>query len=125
MKPFNLEQAKAGKPICTRDGRPARIICFDAQNEDFPIVALITDDEGDETPETYTAHGGYYTNAGQRDSDLMMVTQERTVWVNLYRSVDGRGCYVGSTTADTEQEALDNRNTGTCYIGTFPITYEE
>ena len=25
FKPFNLEQAKAGKPVCTRDGRKARI----------------------------------------------------------------------------------------------------
>jgi len=25
FKPFDLEQAKAGKPVCTRDGRKARI----------------------------------------------------------------------------------------------------
>ena len=29
MKPFDLEAAKAGKPVCTRDGRKARINCFD------------------------------------------------------------------------------------------------
>lgn len=29
LKPFDLEAAKAGKPVCTRDGRKARIICWD------------------------------------------------------------------------------------------------
>lgn len=41
FKPFDLEQAKAGKPVCTRDGRKARIICFDLKNGNHPIVAVI------------------------------------------------------------------------------------
>lgn len=41
FKPFDLEQAKAGKPVCTRDGRKARIICFDLKNGNHPIVAAI------------------------------------------------------------------------------------
>ena len=41
LKPFNLEAAKDGKPVCTRDGRKARIICFDAKRT-HPIIALIS-----------------------------------------------------------------------------------
>lgn len=44
LKEFNLEEAKAGKPVCTRDGRKARIICFDLNNKNFPIVAIINCD---------------------------------------------------------------------------------
>ena len=40
MKPFNLEEAKAGKPICTKDGNEARIIIFDKKGE-YKIVGLI------------------------------------------------------------------------------------
>lgn len=40
LKPFSLEAAKAGKPVCTRDGHKARIICFD-RKDNTPIVALI------------------------------------------------------------------------------------
>ena len=40
LKEFNLEAAKSGKPVCTRDGRKARIICFDAKG-DKPIIALV------------------------------------------------------------------------------------
>lgn len=44
LKEFNLEEAKAGKPVWTRDGRKARIICFDLNNKNFPIVAIINCD---------------------------------------------------------------------------------
>lgn len=40
-KPFDLEQAKAGKPVYTRDGHKARIICFDAKLENYSIIALV------------------------------------------------------------------------------------
>ena len=30
-KPFNLEEAKAGRPVCTRNGQEVRIICFNAK----------------------------------------------------------------------------------------------
>ena len=39
LKPFNLEAAKSGKPVCTRDGRKARIICFDAEGNK-PLIVL-------------------------------------------------------------------------------------
>lgn len=42
MKPFDIELAKAGHRVCTRDGKPARIICFDRRSVNgCSIVALI------------------------------------------------------------------------------------
>ena len=41
MKPFDLELAKKGHPVCTRDGRDARIICYDAKTGEYPIIALV------------------------------------------------------------------------------------
>lgn len=38
LKEFDLEAAKAGKPVCTKDGRKARIICFD-RNWEYPICS--------------------------------------------------------------------------------------
>lgn len=32
MKQFDLEAAKKGAKVCTRDGREARILCFDSKN---------------------------------------------------------------------------------------------
>lgn len=41
MKEFNLEQAKAGKPVCLKNGFNARIICFDRKHHTYKIVALV------------------------------------------------------------------------------------
>lgn len=42
MKPFNLEEAKAGKPVCTRDGRRVEIISFEnPSNNNYPILAKV------------------------------------------------------------------------------------
>ena len=45
MKPFNLEEAKAGNYICQSNGKKARIICFDRIDNcggNFNIVALVS-----------------------------------------------------------------------------------
>jgi hypothetical protein len=58
MKEFDLELAKAGHPVCTRDGKPVRIVCFDAKG-DYPIVGLeyntdLEDNIDEELPRNYT-----------------------------------------------------------------------
>lgn len=41
LKPFDLEAAKAGKPVCSRDGRKVKILEFDSGFRNYPIIALI------------------------------------------------------------------------------------
>lgn len=129
MKPFNLEEAKAGKPICTRDGRRARIICYDARSEEYPIVALVESaDGGEEGCYTFADNGRYYSatecTSQQDNRDLFMAPTAKTVWVNLYRNHTGK-VYVGSNTKETEAEAREISSHGTCYVGTYSLTYEE
>ena len=87
LKPFSLEAAKAGKPVCTRDGRNARIICFDRKDV-RPIVALIKSDNGDEGVYYYYADG---LNLNNYPSvfDLMMLPEKKEGWVNVYKGIDG------------------------------------
>jgi hypothetical protein len=40
MKPFNLEEALAGKPVCTRDGRPAKIAGYNPDAVDACSMVL-------------------------------------------------------------------------------------
>ena len=80
LKPFDLKAAKSGKPVCTRDGRKARIICFDVKAKK-PIAALITNDDTEE------AH--FYYDNGRSDQyqeyryDLMMLPEKKERWVNV------------------------------------------
>lgn len=103
MKPFNLKDAKAGKPVVTRDGRPARIICWDRKKKDYPIIALIGVEED---IASFTADGRYIS-CEQDPNDLFMASEKKEGWMNIYkrnRHVDAqkgkyllykRRCYQG------------------------------
>lgn len=118
LKEFNLEAAKAGKPVCTRDGRKARIICFDAKCNK-PIVALIYDCNK-ETVFQYLESGRFFVD--QIDKyDLMMLPQKKEGWVNIYKDFEDTVCCV----YPTEKEALEDGETEKDYITTIKIEWEE
>lgn len=82
LKPFDLEAAKAGKPVCTRDGRKARIICFDTINKgNYPIIALL-EDKGSEAIFYYNKDGK--CNVGT-ELDLMMLPEKKEGWIIIHK----------------------------------------
>ena len=52
--PFDVDSAKRGEPVSTRDGRAVRIVCWDVKNTDFPILALVMEKDGREHPYQYS-----------------------------------------------------------------------
>lgn len=107
MKEFNLEKAKEGAPVCTRDGRPARIVCWDVKDVNYSILALAKADNGNESVMLYTNDGKYFIpelNVGSYDSDLMMAPVKREGWVLI--------CPVGPQCIahiyDTKEEAEED-----------------
>lgn len=90
MKPFDLEAAKAGKPVCTRDGRKARIICFDRKllfkGISYPIIALVEDTAKEETIYGYNEKGKVMIedDATYKD-DLMMLPQKKEGWIIIHK----------------------------------------
>lgn len=82
MKPFDLEKARAGHPVCTRNGLKARIICFDRRNDFYPIIALVYDGIIEQVF-TYTLEGHIETSE-ICDIDLMMVSEKKEGWINIY-----------------------------------------
>lgn len=121
MKPFDIEKAKAGHPVCTRDGRKARIICFDVKGDDYPIIALIDDGESE-----YTR---YYNKKGKTEDypdgyDLMMATEKRTGWINIYPyQCKEKVAMIGYYAYKTQKEAKESAS-GDC-IATIQIEWEE
>lgn len=75
-KPFNLQEAKAGAKLVTRDGRPARLICDDAKGE-CPVIVLVSyDDEKIEIVRTVTSEGNYCANSkSEHDFDILIVNE--------------------------------------------------
>ena len=111
LKPFNLEAARSGKPVCTRDGRKARIICFDKADE-RPIVALISD-SGSEFVYEYLIDGRCYKSRDD-DNDLMMLPEKKEGWVNVYRNIIYK----------TKEEAFNRRDKEN-YLMTIKVGWEE
>ena len=119
--PFDLKAAKAGKPVCTRDGRKARIICFDRKG-DMSITALITNkaiDNDNKVSEIEEVHF-YYENGSCNEYqeyryDLMMLPEKKEGWVNVYKD----------SVYNTKDEALIGRSESRGYIDTIKINWEE
>lgn len=82
LKEFDLEAAKAGKPVCTRDGRKARIICFDLNNKNFPIVAIINCDS-EENAYQYDIDG--ICDEHDNNLNLMMSPEKKEGWIIIHK----------------------------------------
>lgn len=82
MKPFNLEAAKRGEPVQTKDGRKARILAFDRSGPTFPVVGLITQLNGYENMQVWDEDGrvprkpSYLADDISYGEDLVMVPKK-------------------------------------------------
>jgi len=121
MKPFNLEQAKAGKPVCTRNGEPARILCFDLKRNYAPIAAGITRDNKEEV--YYYTPDGHFLIGADSMLDLMMAPVKHTRWINIYHN-GGEPCTT-SYLHHSCKEAMDNADGDSSYIATVKVEWEE
>jgi len=112
MKPFNLEEAKKGNPVCTRCGYPVRIICFDRKG-DSPIVALANSGE---TEDIVSCRSDGTVNLRSSKYDLVMATEKQSRWINIYSNDEVSELY------KTKDEALQKRKAGV--ITTVEVTWE-
>ena len=123
LKPFDIQKAREGKPVCTRDGRKARIICFDFQSiENTPIVAAVQVTDKQEVIANYYEDGRRFVD-GISELDLMMLPEKKEGWVNVYKGFDGvtlsQYPYTSKDEAIKESEILSGR------IDTIKVSWEE
>lgn len=115
IKPFNLESARSGKPVCTRDGRKARILCYDLKGAEYPIVAAVeTRDRFAEIIFGYDKNGRFDRDI-ENNYDLMMLQEKKSGWINVYKRLVYR----------TKEEAQSNINPDNEVIDTIKISWEE
>ena len=85
MKPFNLEQFKAGKPAVTRDGCPARYLGTLEGGTGCIVVAIKY--LGAENAGTYNTvgkrlpDGTYYSDKIASARDLFMAPEKKEGWI--------------------------------------------
>lgn len=111
MKEFNLEEAKAGAPVCTRNNLKVRILCFDAKDR-FPIITLI-EENGKEFIQAYPISGKFPGRCS--DYDLMIYSTKKSGYVNIYSEDVHKTLY----------EAQKNINPQNGYIKTVKVDWLE
>ena len=130
LKPFDIQKAREGKPVCTRDGRKARIICFDRISGDdyYKIVACVTVFDGDFEEVLFYGINGYIVDSqNPKDEDLMMLPEKKEGWVNIYRDCEGMNItrddniYSSKEAAIASAQIIDGNN----YIATSKVEWEE
>lgn len=105
------------KPVQTRDGHPARIICTDMIG-DRPIAAIITETERTESVLQYRADGQFGEMPYRLDLINIPVRHKR--WMNLYYNTTLTEIYTTRAAADyAESSARPNR------IACIEIEFEE
>lgn len=122
MKPFDIEPAKQGKPVCNGYGMDVRILCYDLKDDKYPVAGAITDPATNrETLQKYIGDGA--NNKG----DLFMKNEKRKMWANVYGDDhdDSSRCFGGLRPYATEEEAKNNIGDSKDYIATVPIEWEE
>ena len=127
LKPFDIEAAKSGKPVCTRDGRKVRIICFDRINGDYyKIVACVTAFDGDFEEVLFYGIDGYIVDSqNPKDEDLMMLPEKKEGWINICRNLNTNKTELDTKDIyNTKEEALQNLSSMT-YVTTVKIEWEE
>lgn len=122
LKPFDLEAAKAGAPVVTRNGCQARIICTDLRCGKCPIVAAVMSHD-EESVEIYSVNGELYCKARNgNDLDLFMAPIKRKGWVNLRRICDD---VYGAKVYETKEKAESVGLTYGDYVATVPVEWKE
>ena len=123
LKPFDLEAAKLGKPVCTRDGRKARVLCYDfKQNEEYPIVVAVENKDGKECALLYS-NDGISAMSKSSNNELVMFSEKKEGWVNVYKKEQNR--YVKGIFPSREIALNSISEKSREYIATIKITWEE
>lgn len=118
LRPFDLQKAREGKPVCTRDRRKARIIAVDLNNKTYPLAAVIENNGEENEVHNYTSDG-LATYGTLNDADLMIITEKKEGWVNVYK-----GGLLDTKSYPTKKEAFDKA----CpegYVDTVKVCWEE
>jgi hypothetical protein len=100
MKPFNLKEALAGKPVVTLRGiEVTQLHLF----EIISIYQLFAVVEGEVIQ--YTTEGKFNNKGIESGWDLFMAEEKKFLWINLWQQLHENGNY--HTTVHTREDLAD------------------
>ena len=124
MKQFNLQEylKNPNLKVVTRDGRSVRIICTNRLDENYPVIALVNDEDYEQC-QSYTTFGKLYTYQNRDcELDLLFAPEKKSGWINVYRGNGGYNTFVCNRIFATKEEAQKEKRD---IIATIKIEWEE
>ena len=123
MEKFSLEKYLENplRKVVTRGGYPVRIICTDARDNNCPIIALVSREDGTEDVFMYTKHGTFFDSEPDV-FDLFFTPEKHERWANLYKSESGEYSF-GAIIYERKEDAEGCR--GEKCVATVKIEWEE
>jgi hypothetical protein len=114
MKKFNLQEALAGKPVISREGKQVTQLHLFNINESstYSLFGVVDNDI-----QSFTKDGKWDKNSNEGSRDLFM--EPEVAYVNVYK---GCGGYTLGTLYTTREEAETMANKDKDYIKTVEIT---
>ena len=123
LKPFDIQKAREGKPVCTRDGRKARILCYDfKQNEEYPILVAVENKDGKECALLYS-NDGISEMYKSSNNELAILPEKKEGWVNVYKV--GARLETGGNVHSTKDAAIKCIDSDKKHIATVKIEWEK
>ena len=130
MEQFSVEKylENPNRKIVARDGESVRIICIDRLDENYPVLALVKNEDY-EICHSYTTFGKLYTNqTTDCELDLFFAPEKKIGWANVYKYTFG-GTHLGEVIYNSKEEAENNAKVYetdiNTYISTIKIEWEE
>ena len=105
MEQFSVDKylENPNRKVVTRDRRSARIICTNRLDDNYPVLALVTEGCAEQCY-SYTTFGKFDEHQNiDCELDLFFAPEKHEGWINLYKS--GIGWSLGANIWQTEAGA--------------------
>lgn len=125
-KPFDLEEARNGKPLCTRSGKNAKIIYEKEGADNYPLIALIEDKTSDISYTVFCRIDGRLFEEKESDNDLFIAVESYNGFANVYQTSYGGNFVLSEKIFKDEKTAIKEGKNGRnsyYYITTIPIKW--
>lgn len=123
MKPFDLEKAKSGHPLITRDGRKAKFITHVPECREYEQV--IVKCEGRDICTGYNIYGCFMLTTCGHPNDLFLAAEKKTGWVNIYPAELFKNIKAADLSFAYTTEDLANINANPNRLACVEISWEE
>lgn len=101
FKKFNLEEALAGKPVVTREGKPVtQLVKFEDVDDPYRVLVGVVD----RNILAWSSSGMYSYDSTDNSNDLFMAPEKK--WTNLYYDPEEHDVVSGEI-CSSKEEALE------------------